>query len=175
MNRTIVVILVVLALCAGVSSASGQELQGAGYKHNAIYAELLGQGILYSINYDYLITENLSLRAGFSTWSIPAMFFIDGDLSFTGYPVLVNYLVGNGDSRLEIGAGILPAKLSLTGHDAFFGAELSGDTTIVMGTGSLVYRYQQRDGGLVFRVGLTPFYYSGRATLSGGLSLGIGF
>ena len=175
MNHLIAILFVTLIILGSVSSMSCQEQPDAPYKHNAIYAELLGQGILYSINYDYLITNNLSLRAGFSSWSIPAIFFIDGDLSFTGYPVMVNYLTGSENSHLEIGAGIMPVKLSITGHDVFFGADIFGDETIVMGTGTLAYRYQQRDGGLLFRIGLTPFFYSGKATLSGGLSLGVGF
>jgi hypothetical protein len=174
MNHLIAILLVALIILGSVSSMSCQEQPDASYKHNAIYAELLGQGILYSINYDYLLANNLSLRAGFSSFSLPLLFF-DGDVSFTGYPMSINYLIGGENSKLEIGAGIMPGKLSHTGHDVFFGADPCWDETIVWGTGSLGYRYQQRDGGLLFRIGLTPFFYSGTATLSGGLSLGVGF
>ncbi|MBI1805064.1 MAG: hypothetical protein HY033_08900 [Ignavibacteriae bacterium] len=143
---------------------------------SAIYVELLGQGLLYSVNYDYRITDHLSLRAGFSTWTIPSIFgLVDGEISFTGFPIMLNYLTGEGSSHLELGAGIIPANASVTGREIFFGSDVSGSETLILGTATIGYRLQPRDGGFLFRVGLVPLLGSGGLKFSTGLSLGAAF
>ena len=73
---------------------------------NAIYFEALGPGILYSINYERMVTEAVSIRIGYSSWQVTTPFLITSSVSFTGIPIMVNVLQGDGNSKLELGAGI---------------------------------------------------------------------
>ena len=175
----IVGVCVLFLLMTGTMSAVAQmhdeeSILEPPFAHNAIYVELLGQGLLYSINYDFRFSDHVSLRAGFSSWSIPAVpFFPSSDLSFTGFPVMLNYLSGTGDSHLELGIGFIPATASVSG--TFLGENLSGGSTLIIGTGTIGFRLQPREGGFVFRVGFTPFITSDGIKPSIGLSLGSAF
>lgn len=143
---------------------------------NAIYLEFLGQGILYSLNYDYRVTEHFSLRAGFSQWSIDPPFILSTkEVRLTLFPLMVNYLSGSGTSNFELGIGIVPASVSLQEQDVFFGIETEGEDNRILGTVTIGYRAQPRDGGFVFRVGLTPLFTFDRILPFGGVSLGLTF
>lgn len=158
-------LLVVMAV-----PCSAQENQKE-FSRNAVYAELLGQGLLYSINYDRLITQELSVRVGFSRWNFPFLF---GDVTFTGFPIMLNYLWGKGSSRLELGVGFVPA--SVEGREIF--TSRSQDVFqryLVLGTATIGYRAQPREGGFVFRVGFTPIYNGEKLFLYGGISAGVAF
>ncbi len=155
---------------------NGENVEDAHFAHSAVYAEFLGQGLLYSVNYDYRISENLDLRVGFSSWSIPGFFLlIDGSLSFTGFPVMLNYLSGDGDSHFEVGAGFIPSSVSVSGHEIFFGSEVKGQSTEILGTATIGFRLQPRNGGFIFRIGFTPLMSSHSMQMFGGTSVGLGF
>lgn len=141
------------------------------FKRNAIYFEACGQGILYSINYDYHITSRYGLRVGFSSWSIDGLFFTD--LHFTGFPITINYFIGKDDSNLELGAGFMP--VFFTAKDFLGFSTPESKTTTVVGTGTIGYRYQPLDGGFVFRIGVTPLFTTGAAEIWGGISMGVAF
>jgi hypothetical protein len=169
---SILMLCILLFVWAGTSVAQ----EGATCScPSAIYVEALGQGILYSVNYDYRLTTHIGLRAGFTSWSIPILFFAVGELKFTGFPIMVNYLSGEGTSHLELGIGLIPSIISFQGREIFFGNEINGEGSIVLGTATLGYRSQPLDGGFVFRIGLMPLFTLKKATLTGGLSLGFAF
>lgn len=86
-------------------------------------------------------------------------------------PVMLNYLARE-NSRLELGAGIVFVSVDDVG---FLGIKSSEGGSAVAGTAVFGYRYQPRDGGFVFRIGLTPFFSGNGAEVSGGLSLGFSF
>jgi len=138
---------------------------------NSLYFEALGNGGLYSVNYDRLFSENLGFRIGFSYLS-ELDFIFTSVQDFLVIPVTVNYFVGTGNSKLELGAGI--AYLSVSGGK-IFGLKSSTGTSTAVCTGTIGYRYQQSEGGFLFRIGLTPFFGSGEVSLSGGVSLGLSF
>jgi len=121
---------------------------------NALYAEFLGNGLLYSCNYDRLFSESFGGRIGVS-YTFPE------GVSIVTLPVMAYYLVGlgSGPSKLEFGLGatilLQPERQSLS----FMAApddQLRG--TSVLGTATVGYRYQRADGGLIIRVGATPFF-----------------
>lgn len=143
------------------------------FKRNAIYFELFGQGGLYSINYDYRIKEEISIRAGFTSWGIGVF---ENNFHFTGFPIMLNYLSGKRSGHLEAGVGFIPATVSFHGGDSnpFFILEGEGSSTRVLGTATLGYRFQPLQGGFVFRAGLTPFFADG-VRLFGGASVGYAF
>ena len=164
-------------LCVAGTRLSFAQEEDTSYCRSAIYVEGLGQGVLYSANYDYRLTPNISLRAGFTSWSVPfPIIFAVGELKFTGFPIMVNLLTGKETSHFELGIGVVPGILSFQGKEVFFGTEVNGEPiTILLGTATIGYRAQPRDGGFVFRIGLTPLFTFKGAGMTGGLSLGFAF
>ena len=132
---------------------------------NGIYLELLGSGGIYSINYDRLFTPNIGGRIGFSYFSFDADNLL---LSTTIYlfPVSFNYFIGNGNSKLELGAGMT----IITGNYDWLG--LKGSGSAVFANFNIGYRYQPVDGGFLFRIGFTPWITPQGFKLWSGLSIG---
>jgi hypothetical protein len=144
------------------------------YSQNAIFAEGLGPGIFYSINYDHRFTPNMSIRVGFTSWSLPGLFLI-GETNVTAFPITVNHLIGKGASHLELGIGIMPTIVSFSGQEIFFGTQVSGSSTVVLGTANIGYRLQPNEGGIFFRIGFTPLFTFQKFQPWGGVSLGASF
>jgi hypothetical protein len=136
---------------------------------SAIYLELFGQGGLYSINYEYRFLKNFSARVGFSKWVFP---FLIANVDFTGFPLMVNLLIGGRYANLEVGAGVIVVSASAT---TFFSDKTGSTGPLAIATGTLGYRHQSVDGGFVFRVGLTPVYLEGELLPAFGLSFGHSF
>ena len=113
---------------------------------NALYLEALGNGVVYSINYDWRFSKSmngLGLRFGFGG------FYAQDDVLLS-VPVLFNRLWGKRNHYLETAAGFGYYRFpdNIIGdydYDSFFAA-----------TFSLNYRYQPSDGGLMFKAGWTP-------------------
>jgi hypothetical protein len=125
---------------------------------NSIFAELLGNGGAYSINYDRRLgTGGASVRVGVSQWATTGDFFggvSDQRKEFLTVPVLLNALTGGGTHHLELGAGVLLGSRTVT-RSAIGTTDRSA---IVSATGTLGYRRQRPGRGWVFRAGFTPSY-----------------
>lgn len=151
-------------LLINFSSNSGQT------HPNSIYLEALGNGILYSVNYDRLFTENVGGRIGI-------MYLSSFDIIFTSeenvllVPIMVNYFTGN-KHKLELGAGIVYAHADNIG---IFGIGSGEGGSGIASTATIGYRYQNPNGGFLFRVGFTPFLGKDGFEASGGISLGYSF
>jgi hypothetical protein len=140
---------------------------------NAVFFEILGNGGLYSINYERCLSENLIGRIGFS--SFLSVDVIGGETGgrITTIPILITYFSGKKKSHFEIGGGMLFGK---DNEDQVAG-------TIIDLTSFIGYRYQAPGKGILFRIGLTPFlsldnkanYPDKGLSLSGGISLGYHF
>lgn len=118
----------------------------------ALYLELLGNGGLYSYNLDYRLAPVCSVRLGYVDWHASSFFSTEEKL--TAFPVMVNYLRGEGNHLFEAGIGVLHGHFEST---TSYGQVIDNYTFTTL-TGSLAYRYQRLDGGPFFKVGLTPFY-----------------
>ena len=153
--------------CVGFSVAVAQNSDES-MSRNSIYLEAGGPGALYSINYDFRFESHLGVRVGYSHWT----FTFFGHGSFTGYPVMLNFLSGEESHHFEAGLGVVMTEVSMT--DIFF-TNLSAGRKDVFGTAMFGYRFQPQAGGIVFRAGLTPFYIIDRVFLWGGVSLGYSF
>ncbi len=103
------------------------------YKSNAIFLEVVGQSVgFFSLNTDYRFHPNFTFRAGFGI-----------SLGFT-VPVSINFITGKESSHhLEIGTGVTYAKGL-------------GKAEGLVPTAVFGYRYQPREGGLMFRLSFTP-------------------
>ena len=128
--------------------------------NNAIYFEAGGPGILYSINYERMITDDFSIRLGYSSWGFT---LLSSSGSFTGIPIMINDLMGDGNSKFELGVGIEFINASTT--SSFLGLTPSTTNTVSTSAGiaTLGYRYQPRGGGLHFRAVCNPIIGSGGA------------
>ena len=105
----------------------------------AVYAELGGNALLYSLNAERRVSPHLALRIGAGYLGIDGTgddALARGDLYV---PVMANLLVGRGAHRFEVGAGVV----LVTAGPSY-------------PTSTVGYRYQRPEGGGVFRIGLMP-------------------
>jgi hypothetical protein len=168
------------------ASSDDSDSEGGREAKNAIYVDLLGPGLFYSINYDRMLTEDLSARIGFSYLSFGASAgdgtgtaSASAEFSYWAVPVTVSYLgIGSDSNMLEVGGG--PVIMNIKGSgvvetdETASGAEASA--TVFAMTGMVGYRHQPADGGFVFRVGASPVMAFGAGFLPWGyLSLGAAF
>lgn len=155
MLRPIVLVLATLLLIPLALQAQTQAVPA----RDAVYVELLGNGVLYTVNYDRRFTDNLTGRVGLGVFGGVAV------------PVMANYLFGEGRGRLELGGGVELIGASDVDFGDLDEQEEVRDSDALVGTATVGYRYQPATGGFVFRIGLTPLF-----SLDGGLPwLGISF
>jgi hypothetical protein len=140
---------------------------------NAVYFELLGNGGLFSFNFERMLTDHVAVRAGYARWNLDSAPLDTGQ--YQTVPMTVSYLCGGGERKLELGGGVTIGKgQSSDSSDNFSFSSL----TAILG-----YRSQPAAGGYLFRAGLTPFYtlndgetYPGEGfTFSAGVSFGYRF
>lgn len=129
-----IIIFCLAACCCFVHNLSAQQdstkTESTKFARHAIYVEGLGNGILGSLNYDFRVWKHLSFRFG-----------------LFGPVGMINGIMGSENNYLEIGAG------------AGKGSYIDGsDPPYLYFTGTVAYRYQPQNGGLFFKVGLTPYY-----------------
>lgn len=131
-------IIFTLSLVLVVSSLFGQ-------RQKAVYAELLGNGILYSLNAELPIKGQFAARLG-------AGLIAPKGESFLYVPAHLNYVWGS-KHGLELGAGIV-----------YMRAKAQDVDTYVYPSAAVMYRYQS-DGGFLFRAGIGPTFVpsSGKA------------
>ena len=143
---------------------------------NTVFLELGGNSLLWSINYDRMITEKISVRVGYGSIPIESTDEDEFDavtITVAPVPIVANYLLGSGNHKLEIGAGIL--YIMVDGEVDFGGASVSGSGSVTATTGVLGYRYHRATGGFSFRISFTPIMLVGEMIPMGGLSLGYSF
>ena len=118
-----------VALAAGVLAPATDAAAQEGPPKNALFVESYGVGIyslvgIPSVNYERRVTWHVAFRTGISPLYVPLM---------------VNVMAGSGSHHLEAGGGILvPPRLPVR----------------LGGVGTLGYRHQAPEGGLLFRAGL---------------------
>lgn len=145
---------------------------------NAVFLELGGNGGLYSVNFERQFTNRLTLRMGcgaFTLTDAPFCFSSCDDstaeVRMVLAPLLVNYLHGSGNHKLELGGGVVVGEESRSDHT---GRADRPDIHAAV-TGVLGYRYQRPAAGLIFRAGATPIYAGGEFFPLIGVSLGYAY
>ncbi|MEP6655368.1 MAG: hypothetical protein ABJA82_18525 [Myxococcales bacterium] len=155
-----------------------------------MYLELLGSGLVWSINYDRRTEHNFWLRAGFGYYSWdttnePGQFGSAG--SMTMFPMAVTKLVGNAGSWFEIGLGttfihVDQSQTSVFGLVSGSNARTSASASAYVVSGIIGYRWSPATTGSIFRIGFTPFFFAFDSSTVvrilrpwGGLSLGFAF
>jgi hypothetical protein len=148
------------------------------FTRHCIYFEGMGQGMLYSINYEYRYFECLSARVGYTSWDIPSFFIfplVMGRTGIQGFPLMANYLLGGGENFLELGVGAVILNVSFDGREVFFGSDFDGSGAITLYTATLGFRMQPDESGLLFKVAFTPLTNFDEFLPIGGLSFGYAF
>ena len=156
-ERLVLSLLVLLCLA---TPARGQETQApepSAYKQS-LFIELGGNALFYSLNYDRMIEERLAARIGVGALSVD-------DNWVVSIPLTLGYILGQGNSRMEVGGGVT----ILTG-DIDFDDDIS-EETYVLGTAVFAYRYQ-RPESVFFRFAFTPVFTSGGFFPWFGISIG---
>jgi hypothetical protein len=157
----------VFALTIFIFSAFYANAQQAA---KSAYVELGGAG-LATVNYDMRFEkkeDGLGFKVGVGGFSI------DGQSIFLA-PIGINYLLGKGNKNyFEVGAGVT----LVTTKDKYY----NGNTTTTQrysttfGHAFFGYRLQPKNGGFLFRAGMTPiFNKDGFFPLWAGISFGYKF
>lgn len=149
----ILFILIILFVSSVFNQTFGQSTKDStSISKNTVYFELLGNGGLYSINYDrVLITKNLlkaTFRVGLSDW-YPYMY----QIHFITFPTEISLLYGN-KHNIEFGAGY--TFLFLYNQKS----KLISSTDFLLSTPllRLSYRFQKPRGGFFLKIGISvPF------------------
>ncbi|HEX4475050.1 MAG TPA: hypothetical protein VH142_08240 [Polyangiaceae bacterium] len=152
--------LLVIGWAKPALAESPEEVYGDRYANNSVYLEGLGPGLVYSLNYDRVLGEDFSLRAGLGL-VLGEEKSASGEKSIKplilSIPVMLNY-IGSGSrwSMLEVGAGLVllhvGARVSYIYVQKRDNAETSPVAAALLG-----YRYQPPNGGFMFRAGVTAF------------------
>ncbi len=140
---------------------------------NSFYIEGLGNGLVYSLNYDRLFMERkktiLAARIG-------ASWFPSGGGNYRiGALGELNLLYGKGKHFLETGLGLSYMYLDdyywLTDEQGTVLEVVDQKLHWLFATGRFGYRYQKPEGGFFFRAAFTPVFqfYDKREDKYGGL------
>ena len=144
---------------------------------NVVFAEALGSGLLYSINYERLVeTWNLGLRAGASYFTYAVSSYgSSGNLTLLTFPLVASYYLGWRSHHLQLGLGgtILYTKAASDSHGTQFASERSGAGVALSGV--VGYRFLPRRGGISFGLGFTPLVRTSRFLPWGGADVGYVF
>jgi hypothetical protein len=159
--RSFAVLAVIVGLC-GPAQAQSPTSQ------NSVYVELLGNGLFYSANYDRMITESIGARVGIG-------YIQPANAAVLTFPVMVHYLVGSGNNKLELGFGACVISQPENVSFSFKSSDKEFSGSGALGTMTVGYRYQRADQGFVFRAGFTPFFGVIGFQVSVGASVGYGF
>jgi hypothetical protein len=154
----------------------------------AAYFEVGGAGLIYTFNYDFRFDKNQMDSWGMKVGA--GGYWID-DSGFFSLPLEINKLFGHGPHYFEIGAGVtfMAFKSNYTewtcNENGCFSTYYPQRTEIVlpihgspnaMGTLNIGYRRIPVDGGISWKVNLTPIYNSnGFWPLFAGAGIGYAF
>jgi hypothetical protein len=155
-SRSIAIAVAILAgaaRCYGdVRSPFDEEDRAA---NNSIYAEGLGPGIVYSLDYDRAFGDAV-VRVGAGVVPGKEAGKASTEPLLISVPLTVSYIgAGSRWNMLELGAGLV--YLHVAPHVRNFYVESKPETVnTVLATGIVGYRFQPPQGGLLIRAGVCP-------------------
>ncbi len=143
-------ILVLLFLFCISSPAFSQSYLPNNSSRNSFYLEVLGNGLLYSINYDRILKEKEK-----SAWvgRIGITYAPPPDQG-PGILAELNLLLGSSNHHFELGAGSTYYYLFNKKDETLSNPDIS----LLFFTTRIGYRFQKKEGGFLFRAALTPLY-----------------
>jgi hypothetical protein len=170
MKYLLVVVVVKLMFSANVVIAQNISSPNQSIEEikNTIYLEVGGSAIVYSINYERRITDNLWWRLGASY--VPEAIAL---VEIVTFPIGISYLIGKDDKHLELGFAVTP---TYTNSDFFTDKSNRKEHGIIIGP-IIGYRFQPKRLDVIFKLAFTPLFTTFEAKFLpfGGLSLGYSF
>lgn len=142
--RSLIIVFAFLVFSS--SSLLAQKRANNSTHQHTLYAELAGQSLGFSFNYDFRFKDQQQgwgARAGLGL-------VVYGGTEFISVPVGINYISGRNGKYFELGAGATMGK-GIFFHSNDFG---------VVGTFCVGFRVQPEDGGFNFRANLNPSFGS---------------
>ena len=173
MNRQTRLRLVVALLVLGKCSGSGLWAQtNATPPRNMLGVELLGRGLLYSFNYERLLTRSVGVGGGVAAWSISdSGLFSPAQKSTTVViPAYISWTPAGRTHSPYLAGGITvaPSKVrQIHLGNTFYNVNAFG--TLTAG-----YQFRSR-GGFVVRPTLNGLVFDGEPFLWPGILLGFAF
>ncbi|MDX5418678.1 MAG: hypothetical protein LPK09_05640 [Hymenobacteraceae bacterium] len=128
------------------SIASAQNYRDSYTAKNALYAELGGNGDVYSLNFDRIVYQKVMFKAGFRVGLSSNLFFLPDETGvYPVIPVEALGMIGRYQKNFEFGLG--------------YTRRFTDDPDLLqnMYFSRIGFRYQPPQGGLVVRVAFTPF------------------
>ena len=161
MKKYLFIILIAFSICKGIDFAPlAIDIQDSvikvpkqsNIKNNLVYIELLGNGILGSINYERM-SKNIQnfpscYRIGFSWRKLDYYLDIITILE-------LKKLYGKTNHYFVVGLGLEHGYILRKKHVG----NRSNETSEILASFRLGYRYQSSTGKLFFNCGFTPFYH----------------
>lgn len=143
----------------------------------AVDAELLGPGVIYTLNASYRWNENWAGTLGFSRWNL-SFPFSSYSTTFMAMPAYVSYYVSGKSNSFEVLGGFTYWHVD-SRPGIFFDSDNSDFyrryASIVFPTLGIGYSYRPFDGGFHIRATLYAFLGLGGVIGYPGLSLGYAF
>jgi hypothetical protein len=127
-----------------------------------MFLEVFGNGGAYSLNYDRVVFDDISIRLG-------ASLIKSEDELVKAFPIIVNYRIYLDNNYFEVGVGTTVFTLPLN-----FGEFGSSNAEGALLTSVISYCFQSAFG-INGRIALTPFYYDNKFIPFGGFSIGYSF
>lgn len=166
----------VAVLCCALPATA--QTESFGDRHNkAVFLELGGSGLIYSLNYDMRLNrgrqDGMGFRVGIGGLGGSASSGGDNvSAGFVAIPLTFNYLLGERRHALELGAGatILTGRAEGSVEGEFF----EGRGTAPLAHANIGYRFQSLGNGFTGRVTYTPFIGQGIGHWVG-VSFGVNF
>ena len=156
------------SLKADTAKVNSSVSYQSGGKAQSIYFEVGGPGLALTLNYDARFGDQ---RNGLG-YRIGGGYFASGGNTVFTLPIQVNYLIGEGNALIELGAGT--TFLNSTGDNkgkTFIFDRVTG----FIGTATIGFRYQPDGKGINFRIGFVPILYDEGIIAAGGVSVGYNF
>ncbi len=155
------IISILFLLCFSQQKLNGQI--------NNIYVEILGLGLMGSINHEImLVPDKAYVRASLGYFNYAEKdndvdYVTEQNLSITPIGLGANYMIGN-KLKIEVGGGTAYWMTSYEGESTSIGfvdnenIEFKASGNYFNFYSTIGLRYQSPKGGINFRVGLSPIY-----------------
>jgi hypothetical protein len=137
---------------------------------NSVYLEGLGAGLLYSLNYERMVNDDLGVRIGFSYMSFSAASSdpttgqsTSASTSIVAVPITASYIGLRGrKSSLELGGGAEMIYVASSSGSSSLGVSASGAGIVPAGIAMVGYRLHPVDNpGFQFRIGVMGIFGPG--------------
>ena len=133
---------------------------------NSVFLEVGGPGIVYSVNYDRMLSEMFSLRVGATYFQFHELY--DDHAGYVFVPMVANLLLGSANHKFEGGLGVVPGWAFPIKAGDFSGFQMNA--VALAG-----YRYAPTAGGLTFRANVEVIRLKSGFLPWAGVSVGYGF